>query len=89
MTYIIEKNIPLPPTNNRGREKSELWYAVEKMEIGDSIVISEKDHKQIAQMTRNLKIAYVGKRLNENQWRIWRKAKLNTYKKSGKYKGQK
>mgnify|MGYP003624866453 FL=1 len=86
MTYIIEKNIPLPPTNNRGREKSELWYAVEKMEIGDSIVISEKDHKQISQMTRNLKIASVGKRLNENQWRIWRKAELNTYKKS---KGQK
>ena len=50
------------------------------MEIGDSIVISEKDHKQISQMARNLKIAHVGKRLNENQWRIWRKAKLNTYK---------
>ena len=74
MTYTIEKNIPIPNANGRGREKSELRLTVEQMEIGDSIAISTKERKQIHNMTRSVGIAYRCKAIGANQYRVWRVA---------------
>ena len=71
MTYIIEKNIPIPNANGRGREKGKLRLTVEQMEIGDSIVINTRERKQIHNITRSVGIAYRCKAIGANQYRVW------------------
>jgi|TARA_R110001583_G_scaffold177559_1_gene333167 hypothetical protein len=79
MTYTIEKNIPLPNDGNgRGRGKSELRLTLEKMEIGDSIVVPKKKRDQVATMTRALGTSYQSRRIGLDQYRVWRIAGRGT-----------
>jgi hypothetical protein len=78
MTYTIDKNIPMPNANGRGREKSELRLTVELMEIGDSIVINTRERKTIHNMTRSVGIAYRCKAIGSNQYRVWRTSEKGT-----------
>ena len=71
----IEKNIPIPA--KKGRPKTALTLALEKMEIGDSILISNIDRKklynQIYVQGKKLKFKFTCRVDEDGNQRIWRK----------------
>ena len=73
MTYKIETNIPMP-SGGRGRGKSEFRLVVEQMEIGNSVVCTEGDRKQIHQIAASIGIEYKCRKIDVNQYRVWRTA---------------
>lgn len=56
--FEIEKGIPIPDGDGRGREKSPLRLTVEKMEVGDSVVVSNTHRQQLHAISNKLGIKY-------------------------------
>lgn len=69
--FKIEKGIPLPPVRKRL-----IKYPLDKMEVGDSILVCEPDPSRIRstiwQFGRRNKIKFVSRAEHEGAIRIWR-----------------
>tara|TARA_R100000988_G_C3861479_1_gene99518 strand:- start:158 stop:415 length:258 start_codon:yes stop_codon:yes gene_type:complete len=72
MTYKIENNIPIPANDGRGRGKSKLRLTIEKMEIGNSIVIPIKKLRGVHQIAYALGIKVITRKINSDETRVWR-----------------
>lgn len=72
--FEIEKGIPIPDGEGRGREKSPLRLAVEKMEVGDSVVVSNTHRQQLHAMSNKLGIKYKTRTISKESGtvRFWR-----------------
>jgi len=73
--FEIEKNIPIPCGVGKGRAKGALRIAMEQMEVGDSIVVSEKNSRQVIhQIASAIGIKYTTRTIckKENKVRVWR-----------------
>jgi len=72
--FEIEKGIPIPDGEGRGREKSPLRLAVEKMEVGDSVLVSNMHRQQLHAMSKRLGIKYKTRTIckESNTVRFWR-----------------
>ena len=71
--FTIEKNIPIP-IGGQGRAKGLLRLTVEKMEVGDSIVVNTKQRQQLNNMARAIGIGYKTKTIckENHKIRFWR-----------------
>jgi len=74
ITHKIEKGIPIPAKEGRGRYKGELRLTMEKMEVGDSIVIDDKHRQQIHQIANTIGIGYTSRTISKTpkRVRVWR-----------------
>ena len=72
--FEIEKGIPIPDGEGRGREKSPLRLAVEKMEVGDSVLVSNTHRQQLHAISNKLGIKYKTRTIckESNTVRFWR-----------------
>jgi hypothetical protein len=72
--FEIEKNIPIPCGVGKGRAKGALRLSMEQMEVGDSIVVSEKTRQGIHQIATTIGIKYTTRTIckKENKVRVWR-----------------
>jgi hypothetical protein len=72
--FTIEKNIPIPQDSGRGRDKSMLRLTVEKMEVGDSIVVKDVYRQQLHAMSKTLGIGYKTRTIckGSGKIRFWR-----------------
>jgi len=72
--FTIEKNIPIPQDSGRGRDKSLLRLTVEKMEVGDSIVVKDVYRQQLHTMSKTLGIGYKTRTIckESSKIRFWR-----------------
>lgn len=71
MTYAVEKNIPIPEHNPRGRATS----AALSMEVGDSILVkTESEQKSVRATMYKYKRTVVVRKTPEGKYRIWRKS---------------
>jgi len=71
--FEIEKNIPIP--NTRGGHKKELRLAMEKLEVGDSFLITETRHRQqVHQIAQAIGIKYASRTVckDSGHIRVWR-----------------
>ena len=74
ITHKIEKGIPIPAKEGRGRFKGELRLTMEQMEVGDSIVIEDKHRQQIHQIANTIGIGYTSRTISKTpkRVRVWR-----------------
>lgn len=74
ITHKIEKGIPIPAKEGRGRFKGELRLTMEQMEVGDSIVIDDKHRQQIHQIANTIGIGYTSRTISKTpkRVRVWR-----------------
>ena len=72
MNYKIESNIPIPVSCGRGRGKSELRLTVEKMEIGNSIVIANEGRRGMYQIAQQVGIKIITRKISPDEFRVWR-----------------
>ena len=74
ITHKIEKGIPIPAKEGRGRYKGELRLTMEQMEVGDSIVIEDKHRQQIHQIANTIGIGYTSRTISKTpkRVRVWR-----------------
>ena len=74
ITHKIEKGIPIPAKEGRGRYKGELRLTMEKMEVGDSIVIEDKHRQQVHQIANTIGIGYTSRTISKTpkRVRVWR-----------------
>ena len=70
--FNIEKGVPVPYLDPRGREKGELRLTMEKLEVGDSFIVTEKLRSQVPNIARLMKIGYKTRRVGEDAVRVWR-----------------
>ena len=77
--YKIEKNIPIPEGSTRGGDKGKLRLTMERMEVGDSIVITGKHRQQYHIIAKKIGIGYKSKTImkskdgrEHDQVRLWR-----------------
>jgi len=70
--FNIDKDIPMPNGDGRGREKGELRLTMEKMEVGDSVVVTDKHRQSIHAIAKALNIGYTSRKISVNQTRVWR-----------------
>ena len=72
--FEIEKGIPIPKSDGRGRSKGELRLTMEQMEVGDSIIIDDKNRFQIHQIANTIGIGYKSRTISkaEKRIRVWR-----------------
>lgn len=72
--FEIEKGIPIPQDSGRGRDKSLLRLTVEKMEVGDSIVVKDIHRQQLHAMSKTLGIGYKTRTIckGSGKVRFWR-----------------
>ena len=73
--FEIEKGIPIPDARARGREKSRSCaLLVEKMEVGDSVLVSNTHRQQLHAMSNTLGIKYKTRTIckESNTVRFWR-----------------
>lgn len=77
--YKIEKNIPAPAmmSSARGRLKSKLRITVEKMRIGDSLLLNGEDVSRVENMAWSIRrvkpnFSVVRRKVNADQYRVWR-----------------
>jgi hypothetical protein len=74
MTYTVEKNVPLLPKANR-RPKGEFRQALESMDVGDSVLVSDKSSKNISSIccciADQLGYKYTHRTDGDN-FRVWR-----------------
>jgi hypothetical protein len=70
--FNIEKGVPVPYLDPRGREKGELRLTMEKLEVGDSFIVTEKLRCQVPNIARLMKIGYKTRRVGEDAVRVWR-----------------
>ena len=75
ITHKIEKGIPIPAKEGRGRYKGELRLTMEQMEVGDSVVINTEHHA--ISLRAAIKRIHKGKTAvricdDKNSWRVWR-----------------
>ena len=71
--FTIEKNVPIP--NTRGGHKKELRLTMEKLEVGDSFLITEKRHRQqVHQVAEAIGIKYATRTVckESGDIRVWR-----------------
>ena len=71
--FEIEKGIPLP-TEGRGRAKSELRLAIEKMEVGDSMIIPTDLRNRVPNIMHRLCFNYTARLVKDDKTkvRVWR-----------------
>jgi len=74
ITHKIEKGIPIPAKEGRGRYKGELRLTMEQMEVGDSIVIEDKHRQQVHQIANTIGIGYTSRTISKTpkRVRVWR-----------------
>ena len=74
ITHKIEKGIPIPAKEGRGRHKGELRLTMEQMEVGDSIVIEDKHRQQVHQVANAIGIGYTSRTISKEpkRVRVWR-----------------
>ena len=72
--FEIEKISPIPQDSGRGRDKSMLRLTVEKMEVGDSIVVKDVYRQQLHTMSKSLGIGYTTRTIckGSGKIRFWR-----------------
>ena len=71
MTYVIERNIPLPARTGRKRSKHRLLLA--KMAPGDSIVVANRaELTAIYNAGRKAEMPVTARRQEDGTWRMWR-----------------
>lgn len=71
--FTIEKNVPIP--NTRGGGKKELRLTMEKLEVGDSFLITERRHRQqVHQVAQAIGIKYATRTIckDSGEIRVWR-----------------
>jgi len=70
--FEIEKGIPIPTT--RGGKKKELRLVMEKMEVGDSVLVSNTHRQQVHQIAKAIGIKYASRTVckESGQIRVWR-----------------
>lgn len=71
--FTIEKNVPIP--NKRGGDKKDLRLTMEKLEVGDSFLITERRHRQqVHQVAQAIGIKYATRTIckDSGQIRVWR-----------------
>jgi len=70
--FEIEKNIPIP--TGRGGRKKELRLTMEKMEVGDSILIGLKSRQQVHQIADAIGFKYATRTVckERGEVRVWR-----------------
>lgn len=72
--FTIEKNIPIPAGKGRGARKGELRLTMERLEVGDSIVVTNKHRQGIHQIAKAIGIDYVTRTIckDSGEVRVWR-----------------
>ena len=70
--FNIEKGIPLPTNDSRGRKKGQLRLTLESMEVGDSFIIQQKHRCQIPQISRLISIKCRTRMVGDDEVRVWR-----------------
>ena len=71
--FEIEKNVPIPAKH--GGHKKELRLTMEKLEVGDSFLITEARHRQqVHQVAQAVGIKYLTRTIckDSGQIRVWR-----------------
>lgn len=68
--FVIESNIPIE--ENRSSGKSNLRKCMAKMKVGDSMVLDTVYYNQIATTSRMEKFEIVRRKINNEEFRIWR-----------------
>ena len=73
MTYLIEKNIPIPTKPSKaGRKKGALRIALEAMEIGDSIVVDSTKLTVTRSTMYQLNLKARTREASDTTTRVWR-----------------
>lgn len=72
--YVVEKNIPMPETNNYSK-----WSFVSGLDVGDSFVLTAKDYTSVAATFGKLGFTYRSRKIENKPSdvalrRIWRTA---------------
>lgn len=77
--YTIEKNIPIPEGSTRGGDKGKLRLTMERMEVGDSIVVRGLHRQHYHAIAKKIGIGYKSKTImksqhgkEQDQVRLWR-----------------
>ncbi len=72
MNIVVEKNVPIPPTHDRGNKK----YPFHTMEVGDSFVTETANVYNSVRfyVRKNPDKEFTSRKVGENQWRVWRTA---------------
>lgn len=68
MEYEIEKNIPIPPSNNTTAP----FEVLDKMKVGDSVLFSQKEWKRARNQSYMRKPKTFTFRKLSNGYRCWR-----------------
>lgn len=67
-TYVIEKNIPVPPRHN----STQPFQILDKMQVGDSILFNFKEWKRARNQAYSRKPKCFTFRRDKNGYRCWR-----------------
>lgn len=70
--FEIEKGIPIPTTS--GGKKKGLRLVMEKMEVGDSVLVSNAHRQQVHQIAKAIGIKYASRTVckESGKIRVWR-----------------
>lgn len=70
MTFVIEKGIPMPTSS--GRDKSGIASVLRSMEVGDSIMSTEKNRSNLQNYAKRIGVKVVGRKMETGSVRFWR-----------------
>lgn len=77
MRYVIESGVPIPPPmkppGTRGRPQSELTLVLDRMEVGQSVLLTDADdYTKVRGRFVTMKPRHFVSRKSRAGWRIWR-----------------
>ena len=71
--FVIEKGIT-PPSTHRGRPKGQMRIALEKMEVGDSMLVPKANIEHARSLRFRLNIKIATRKVDKTTYRLWRVA---------------
>ncbi len=71
MTFMIEKNVPMPTSNKQGAPSKGYDILLANMKVGDSVVVPRSAVHSVRLYAKKLKCEIVTRKVDQYKRRLW------------------